>query len=182
MLRHRSLTLALCLTAVIAVSACGKKKPTATAAPGLRRRPRSLRIRRLRPRRRHLRRPRPCADRGRSVCQEEPRGAECREAAAPCSLPTTAPRERGRPRVHRRTWSGCGSGATARARRGTLRQPRHAGIQSRARRTARLRRDVPPEPRPPRDARDDRQQGRGAAVLQRGAEKPASRRTVAATS
>jgi peptidoglycan-associated lipoprotein len=27
MLRHRSLTLALCLTAVLAVSACGKKKP-----------------------------------------------------------------------------------------------------------------------------------------------------------
>jgi peptidoglycan-associated lipoprotein len=33
MLRHRSLTLALCLTAVIAVSACGKKKPTAAPAP-----------------------------------------------------------------------------------------------------------------------------------------------------
>jgi len=33
MLRHRSLTLALCLTAVIAVSACGKKKPAPAPAP-----------------------------------------------------------------------------------------------------------------------------------------------------
>jgi peptidoglycan-associated lipoprotein len=33
MLLRRSLTLALCLTAVIAVSACGKKKPTPTPAP-----------------------------------------------------------------------------------------------------------------------------------------------------
>ena len=48
MLRHRSLTLALCLTAVIAVSACGKKKPTPSSSASLRRRPRSLRIRRLR--------------------------------------------------------------------------------------------------------------------------------------
>jgi peptidoglycan-associated lipoprotein len=33
MLRHRSLTLALCLTAVLAVSACGKKKPAPAPAP-----------------------------------------------------------------------------------------------------------------------------------------------------
>jgi len=33
MLRHRSLSLALCLTAVLAVGACGKKKPTPTPAP-----------------------------------------------------------------------------------------------------------------------------------------------------
>jgi peptidoglycan-associated lipoprotein len=33
MLRYRSLTLALCLTAVLAVSACGKKKPVAAAPP-----------------------------------------------------------------------------------------------------------------------------------------------------
>jgi peptidoglycan-associated lipoprotein len=33
MLRYRSLTLALCLTAVLAVTACGKKKPAATPAP-----------------------------------------------------------------------------------------------------------------------------------------------------
>jgi len=33
MVRHRSLSLALCLTAVLAVGACGKKKPTPTPAP-----------------------------------------------------------------------------------------------------------------------------------------------------
>ncbi len=33
MLRHRSMTLALCLSAVIAVSACGKKKPATAPAP-----------------------------------------------------------------------------------------------------------------------------------------------------
>jgi peptidoglycan-associated lipoprotein len=33
MLRHRSLTLALCLTAMVAVSACGKKKPAPAPAP-----------------------------------------------------------------------------------------------------------------------------------------------------
>lgn len=33
MLRHRSLTLALCLMAVIAVTACGKKKPAPAPAP-----------------------------------------------------------------------------------------------------------------------------------------------------
>ncbi len=33
MLRYRSLTLALCLTTVLAVSACGKKKPVVAPAP-----------------------------------------------------------------------------------------------------------------------------------------------------
>jgi peptidoglycan-associated lipoprotein len=33
MLRHRSLSLALCLAALLAVTACGKKKPTPTPAP-----------------------------------------------------------------------------------------------------------------------------------------------------
>ena len=53
-------------------------------------------------------------------------------------------------------------------RRGPLRRARHGGVQPGARRAPRHRgADLPDQPRRRRRSRDDRQQGQGAAVLQR---------------
>ena len=185
MLRHRSLTLALCLTALIAVSACGKKKPTAAPAPAP---PPATKPENPPP---PPAPPTPAAPESRVPTEEELFAKmtldelNAKKPLAPVmfALRQRVDQRRGprrsreESRVDEEVVVDEGDG------RRSLRQPRHARIQPRARRPPRRRREgLSPQPRPGRRSRRDGQQGRRAAVLQGETTTPAGRRTASATS